>query len=182
MIAPEFKCSVEGCTQDSRNYSGQYCENHRAMIQAGRSLVRPCKNCGEDFTYLSVKINGLDFCKDCKIKFDKFKQHKYSAYNHHITVFQYAELWEKQDGKCKLCDYKPEWNKRDKYSLSIDHDHACCPKGYSCGKCIRGLLCHSCNTMIGSYETGRGNLQIDVFDKYLAQEHVIFESRNYNND
>ena len=31
---------------------------------------------------------------------------------------------------------------------TIDHDHRCCPPGKSCGKCIRGVLCHPCNMVI----------------------------------
>lgn len=29
----------------------------------------------------------------------------------------------------------------------VDHDHLCCE--YGCAKCIRGVLCRKCNTMIG---------------------------------
>lgn len=33
----------------------------------------------------------------------------------------------------------------------VDHDHACCPeRARSCGECIRGVLCGSCNLMLGN--------------------------------
>src|SRR5208283_4897202 len=52
-----------------------------------------------------------------------------------------AKLTE-QNGGCALCGATSQEGK--KY-LSVDHDHACCPSGKSCGKCIRGLLCDRCN-------------------------------------
>jgi hypothetical protein len=44
--------------------------------------------------------------------------------------------------------------------LVVDHDHQCCPVDrYSCGKCVRGLICRTCNMAAGlvyeSSETAR---------------------------
>lgn len=33
--------------------------------------------------------------------------------------------------------------------LVIDHDHACCPKPPTCGKCNRGCICTGCNVTLG---------------------------------
>lgn len=56
-----------------------------------------------------------------------------------LTVDQYNQLAEEQNGVCKLCDrFRP--NKRAK-RLCVDHDHRT-------GK-IRGLLCDPCNRSLG---------------------------------
>jgi hypothetical protein len=44
--------------------------------------------------------------------------------------------------------------------LCIDHDHACCPGARSCGKCVRDVLCVSCNTFVGKIEAIPGRLAI----------------------
>lgn len=61
---------------------------------------------------------------------------------HGISKNQWEFLLGVHDGKCWICKTRP--------ATSIDHDHRCCPKTRSCGKCVRGILCGSCNTAIGS--------------------------------
>lgn len=64
-----------------------------------------------------------------------------------ISPERFYEMVEEQGGVCAICK-QPELRGR----LRIDHDHACCSgRGRSCGKCIRGLLCISCNASLGGF-------------------------------
>ncbi len=54
-----------------------------------------------------------------------------------------------QDGCCYLCREPLDLEKNR--GVHIDHDHSCCRGKKSCGKCIRGLACHACNTGIGAF-------------------------------
>ena len=63
-----------------------------------------------------------------------------------ITEETFRLILEGQEYRCMICRVRiPE--RRDQH---IDHDHKCCPNPCrSCGKCIRGVLCHNCNVAIG---------------------------------
>ena len=78
-------------------------------------------------------------------------------------------------GRC-LCNTRYQlpykWLKKAD-ALVVDHDHSCCGYGSSCGRCIRGLLCHPCNLILGHYEKHNGNLTIPEFDKYLLERVIL---------
>lgn len=63
-----------------------------------------------------------------------------------LTEIDYNILLANQENKCAICKTETPGGNG---TWHIDHDHTCCPKTRSCGKCIRGLLCSECNNGIG---------------------------------
>jgi hypothetical protein len=63
-----------------------------------------------------------------------------------MTRWDYLTMLHSQQGRCKICRSEDPGTKT---RFSVDHDHACCPGTSSCGTCVRGLLCSSCNSMLG---------------------------------
>lgn len=59
-----------------------------------------------------------------------------------ITTEQRDAMFEAQGRACAIC-------KTTTGTWAVDHDHACCPGSKTCGKCIRGILCHNCNRALG---------------------------------
>jgi hypothetical protein len=55
-----------------------------------------------------------------------------------ITLDQYQNMFNLQEGKCAICGIHQDELTR---ALYIDHDH--------CTENIRGLLCHKCNSILG---------------------------------
>lgn len=67
-----------------------------------------------------------------------------------ITEEEYNSILDAQGYACAICQ---ELQCDMDRALSIDHDHACCSTGGSCGKCVRGLLCARCNTRLKGFES-----------------------------
>ena len=61
---------------------------------------------------------------------------------------KYDAMLAAQGGGCAICGGP----NRDGRFLAVDHDHRCCPGERTCGKCVRGLLCDSCNHAIGKFK------------------------------
>lgn len=69
-----------------------------------------------------------------------------------ITPLQYNDLLESQGSVCAICLQEETQQYRGMTIMyAVDHDHSCCPGKKSCGKCIRGLLCHKCNSGLGMF-------------------------------
>ena len=79
------------------------------------------------------------------------RKHKLTRYG--LTQTQFDWLLKVQQYACAMGGEPFTENSQ----IFVDHDHACCPgEKMSCGKCIRGLLCLSCNTALGQIERKTG--------------------------
>jgi len=128
-------------------------------------MARKVAVCGTTSGYTKHYLANEKPCEPCKTAKAVYRKSQYEAkFNlgknwtlsrlYKISLNEYNELLEKQNGVCAICK-KPESRIHPKgkvVSLSVDHDHACCPGKQSCGKCIRGLLCGSCNLILGKIE------------------------------
>jgi hypothetical protein len=89
---------------------------------------------------------------------------QYLKYKFGFGIEKFREMLAAQGGVCALC-LRPAKGKR---RLSVDHDHACCPgEGKTCGKCVRGLVCQRCNTVLGNAQDNPETL--DRGANYLRQ-------------
>lgn len=57
---------------------------------------------------------------------------------------------------------------------NIDHDHACCNGAYSCGDCVRALLCSACNQGLGKFLDSAALLRAaaDYLDGFVGASSV----------
>lgn len=124
-------------------------------------MRKVCTKCKTDKPYDDFRKNrrcrdGLSsWCKKCHQKgsadWAKREASKPSRRNsklkqkYGITYEQYLTILTNQNGRCAICKRKPD----DEKPLHVDHDHRCCEAERSCGNCVRGLLCGSCNRGIG---------------------------------
>ncbi|WP_439428005.1 endonuclease domain-containing protein [Micromonospora sp. LA-10] len=74
-----------------------------------------------------------------------------------LTAADYQRPLHAQGGVCAICG-GANWRNDQPAPLSVDHDHVCCVGGKrTCGRCVRGLLCSTCNGFLGELElAGRG--------------------------
>lgn len=88
---------------------------------------------------------------------------RYRLATHGINKDIFDSMMEEQGGRCAICGSEGTNDSRASYALHIDHDHKCCPSKTSCGKCIRALLCATCNRGLGQF-----NDDIDLMLKAVA--------------
>ena len=80
-----------------------------------------------------------------------------------LTKQMYLDMLEQQGGVCAICKGLPKRN-----WLAVDHNHLCCPGTKTCGHCIRGLLCSSCNSFLGRVSDNPQTLN-EYLEKYSKE-------------
>jgi hypothetical protein len=109
-----------------------------------------CPGCGtSDINAFYLDKNGNRVQVNCKECHKKICRERWSSMTplerkasrasmYGLTPEQFLEMYHKQEGKCAICKEPPTTER----GLHIDHCHET--------KIVRGLLCHGCNTGIGS--------------------------------
>ena len=73
-----------------------------------------------------------------------------------LTPEKYLKMTKIQENRCAVCRCEKNiYGKGDHCRWSVDHDHNCSAghrKERACPLCVRGLLCHRCNLMLGYAE------------------------------
>ena len=87
-----------------------------------------------------VKERSAQWYQDNKEHKDLYNRKRLLKYKYNITLEEYNELFEKQNGCCAICGIHQSMITSGR-SLAVDHCHKT--------KKIRGLLCFLCNTGIG---------------------------------
>lgn len=136
-------------------YRGRRCFLHHKLAEAeGRgsaSVADACRDCGSEFA-LTPGVRNPTRCPDCRAAATDAKNlrngRKFRLALFRLTPEEYDELLVSQGGACATCKRTPEEVGR----LAVDHDHGCCPGRETCGKCVRGLTCRSCNHALGLLE------------------------------
>jgi hypothetical protein len=68
-----------------------------------------------------------------------------------MTKADWQKIFDEQKGCCYLCGVDLGEALKRKRGVHIDHNHSCCARERTCGRCIRGLACHRCNQGIGAF-------------------------------
>lgn len=137
------------------------CETQRAATEFGkhRSYCRPCYAAWQrDRTARATpedrrrraEIKRLSVAKSAAADADYYRKLTLAKFGLSLEAFN--ALLQRQGGRCAVCQSDDAGGRHGTWH--VDHDHTCCPKGKSCGACVRGLLCQNCNLLLGQ---GRDN-------------------------
>ncbi len=133
----------------------------------------PCRECGVTIVPTGPMVKWCESCIKVRNE-ERYKRdrRKKVLKKYGLTPEKYDEMLEAQGGGCAIC-HEPPGDR----NLYVDHDHGCCPGQYTCGKCVRGLLCILCNTayeQFNKFSQGFNDYQRAVYYDKSAEDGLPF--------
>lgn len=153
-------CHFPGCTRKIYIKKHSLCQGHYRQMWAGSPM-----------TDLPPRVEvdcGVAGCEKAAATRGLCPAHSSISWRMSINPGELIELL--RDPICEACGSPAS-------PPHVDHDHACCPGNYSCGGCLRGVLCPSCNIALGWLE--RRNKRSDQLEQYLASCNLVERVSKY---
>lgn len=154
---PHRDCPSCGTTRESWYFRGGRNKSPVCRICEDQNVGRRwCIDCSVWLPESSFNRTGVDGkfwtvrCKPCRI-----------ANDHGVTRALMEEITGSTEPACAACGSTE--------ALKIDHDHRHCPSHKGCRKCVRGYLCHGCNTAEGLLRTAeRARLLANYMERWAV--------------
>lgn len=140
------------------------CENEKPLSSFSKAkdakdgLNYLCKTCNATkarLWYSNNKDKARKRIKEYHCKHPEAHRRRWLKNAYGITIDDYNEMFENQDGCCAICDIHQKDLKR---KLFVDHCH-------KTGK-VRGLLCYICNARLGTLEDEDFVSKVERYLKY----------------
>lgn len=155
--------TCRGCAQPlSGHFNARYCSDPCKSIarrEAARRWREAHRELANERTAIWNEAN-----RNRELSKGRLYAYRIAIEKHGITVERFNELARNGCWICKTDE--PGGTGR----WHIDHDHRCCPGSYSCGKCIRGILCARCN--VGLAMLGDSLANVERAASYLRAHEV----------
>ncbi|QBP33388.1 endonuclease VII [Gordonia phage BrutonGaster] len=148
-------CSISGCKRVHSSHG--YCRYHKkrvvdGFVPASERPKGPPASCR--VSECSRQSQQAGYCTKHYARFYRYK----------LSPTDFEGLIEGQGGRCAICDSRFDMSRPG--LIHVDHDHGCCAGGTTCGECVRGLLCRSCNWGLGNFSDDPRRL--DAAIRYLS--------------
>lgn len=107
----------------------------------------------------------------------KAAHERYVQKTYSLAPGEYDELYDFQGGRCAICARATGATK----NLAVDHDHGCCSGPTSCGRCVRGLVCGPCNSMLAHVRDNPAVFRRGVTYLYMPPRRRMLMQRGVRN-
>ena len=136
-----MECKVEGCGNRVAVKKHGLCSAHYQRMYKGIEIDSPVPQRRVEKCPVRVCDRYISTGGVCSM-------HASVAWRMSIPRMELVEAL--NAGECAICG--PGFLASD---LQVDHDHSCCDGNYSCGKCVRGVLCRFHNILAYGVEAGK---------------------------